>query len=72
MVNTELLEKAIADKGVKECYICEQLEISQQAWITKKKNEREFKASEIDKISKILNITNYKALKDIFFAANVE
>lgn len=72
MVNTALLEDVIAKKGIKECFICEQLNISQQAWINKKKNEREFKASEIDKLTELLNITTYKAMKDIFFAANVE
>lgn len=68
MVNTELLEKTIAGLGIKEKFICDQLNISQQAWIMKKHNEREFKASEIDKLSELLKIDTYKSLRQIFFA----
>lgn len=67
MTNTTMLEKVIANSGFKKSHIAEQMGINAYTLALKIKNEREFKATEIDALCKILNIDVSLRMK-IFFA----
>lgn len=64
MTNTDELEKIIASSGLKKEFIAEQLGITAMSLYNKINNIREFKASEIQKLSDILKI---KDKHNIFF-----
>lgn len=71
MVNTGLLQEAIARSGLKESYIAEQkLCISYQAYFKKKTGQVPFKEIEINVLCDTLNIQDEER-KAIFFAENV-
>ncbi len=71
MTNSELLREKIESGGLKYKYIAEQLEISPYSLQKKIDNLTEFKASEITRISSILNLP-LKEKDAIFFACDVE
>lgn len=66
MTNTDKLNEAIAKSGLKLVAIAEKMELSYYGLSKKINNMNEFKASEIAKISEILNLTN-KERDSIFF-----
>ncbi len=69
MIDTKLLNDAIDKSGLKKEWIANQLGITRAALFEKINNKREFKASEVAKISKILSLTNQK--RDIIFLTSV-
>lgn len=71
MTNTELLMKYIERSGLKLGFIADEMHLSRFGLSKKINNINEFKASEIEKLCSILNIS----LKDrsrVFFAKKVE
>lgn len=71
MTNTELLRKKIDDSGYKLTYIAKQVGITYQGLMNKINNETEFKATEIQILKTLLNLTDDE--RDcIFFASNVD
>lgn len=66
MTNTKLLREIITDKGLKLTYIAKELGISRFSLSKKIKNDNEFLPSEINKLCKILGITNSKMKVKIF------
>ncbi len=71
MTNTLLLKEKINASGFKLGFIAQYLGISRYALALKINNKREFKASEIDALCKLLNI-NVKERMRIFFAQLVD
>ncbi len=67
MTNTELLNKAIEESGMKINFIAEKIGLSYFGLSKKINNITEFKASEIAKISDILKLPKEKR-DEIFFA----
>lgn len=71
MTNTELLRKKIDDSGYKLTFIAKQLGITYQGFLKKSNNETEFKATEIQILKTLLNLTDDE--RDcIFFASSVD
>lgn len=71
MTNTSLLRKKLDESGYKLRFIAKQLGITYQGFLKKINNETEFKASEIQSLKEILNLTDEE--RDmIFFTLNVE
>ncbi|MBQ2670489.1 MAG: toxin-antitoxin system, antitoxin component, Xre family protein [Clostridia bacterium] len=71
MTDTKLLELAIVRAGVTKREIAKALNISETALYAKIKGVREFKASEIIIIQRLLNLSNEERDR-IFFADVVE
>lgn len=72
MTNSELLKKAIEESGLLKSAILERMGIKSYATLRAKiENEREFTASEMDKLGNILNLSP-KQRKEIFFAKRAE
>ena len=72
MTNTQLLNKAIEDSGLKIGWILDSMGIKAYATLRDKiENKREFKASEITKLCDILSIDNDQR-EAIFFAKDAE
>lgn len=71
MTDTAKLQARIASAGFKKSYIANALGISTAALAQKVSNRREFKASEIDALCKLLGITSLKEKESIFFAEKV-
>lgn len=71
MTDTEKLRARIALSGFKRSHIAGALGISTAALAQKIDNRREFKASEIDTLCKLLSITSLKEKEAIFFAEKV-
>lgn len=72
MTNTELLNKAIDDSGLMNCWIMKQLGIKSYSTLRAKiENRQEFKASEIAKLCAILHLDSDQ-MNEIFFAADAE
>ena len=69
MTNTAKLKGALVEKGFRQCDIAEKIGLSKTAFFNKLHNKREFTASEIMSLVKILNIEDKDA---IFFAEIVE
>ncbi len=67
MTNTAMLEKAIYDSGFRKNHIAKKMGITSYTLALKIKNEREFKANEIDALCELLNI-DVPARMQIFFA----
>ena len=57
-VDTSLLNKYIADSGLRTGYICENLGISRQAFDKKRKGINSFRASEVYVICDLCGIPN--------------
>lgn len=68
MTNTELLEKIIAEKGLKKCFLAEKIGLSPPGFRNCITNRAEFKASQIDALCKLLGITDPDEMQAIFFA----
>lgn len=66
MTNTALLEAKIEASGLKKNYIADQLGITYQGFYLKLVGKNEFIASEIQKLTKLLDIPD-KEIKPIFF-----
>ena len=72
MTNTQLLNKAIEDSGLKISRILEYMRIKAYATLRDKiENKREFTAREITQLCDILNLDNDQR-KAIFFAKDAE
>lgn len=72
MTNTKLLERKIAESGLKRGFIADKLGISYH-WLSKKiSNEVPFKAYEIQILCSLLCITDLHEKEAIFFAPDVE
>lgn len=67
MTNTSLLRKMIDNSGYKLRFIASKLGITYQGFLRKINNETEFKASEIQGLKELLNLTD-KERDEIFFA----
>ena len=72
MTDTALLEKKIAESGLKKSYIAKALGLSPYGLSLKIRNTNEFKASEIAKICEILDISNLEEKNSIFFGQKVD
>lgn len=72
MVNTEALEKKIRDQGIKKVFLAEKLRITSFGLSKKINNINEFKASEIQTLCELLNITSLKEKESIFFDSKVD
>lgn len=71
MTNTALLDEYIKKSGYKKDYICDAIGITRPAFLKKRTNKAEFKASEIETLCKLLNISVGKRM-EIFFATKVD
>ena len=72
MANTEALEKKIRDQGIKKVFLAEKLGITTFGLSKKINNINEFKASEIQTLCELLNITSLKEKESIFFDSKVD
>lgn len=72
MTNTAMLEKLIAESGIKKRKIANGLNIGYQALKRKINNEVPFNAFEILSLCQILNIRDLKTKEAIFFATDVD
>lgn len=72
MTNTRLLKEIIDKSGLKLGKIASELELSYSALNKKINNQVSFKANEIQKLCKVLSITDLRLKDDIFFAENVD
>ncbi len=71
MTNTDLLKEILSDSGYKLAYVADKLGITYQGFLNKINNESEFKASEIQTLKELLNLTN-KERDKIFFTKKVD
>lgn len=71
MTNTNLLRKKIDESGYKLRFIASKLGITYQGFLKKINNETEFKASEMQILRELLNLTDAE-FEQIFFTFNVE
>ena len=65
MTDTKLLRETIDSSGMSITFISNEIGISREALYKKISNTTEFKASEITKLSKILNLSN--RARDVIF-----
>ena len=69
MTNTQLLVEAIAKSGYKRSYIAKAIGLkSAYSLALKIDNKSEFKASEINALCELLNISSLEEKQAIFFA----
>lgn len=68
MTNTELLMDFIKKSGLKLGFIADQMDLSRFGLSKKINNDSEFKASEIEKLCNLLDITSLEDRERIFFA----
>lgn len=66
MTNTNLLRKKIDESGYKLRFIASKLGITYQGFLKKINNETEFKASEMQILRELLNLTDAE-FEQIFF-----
>ncbi len=71
MTDTDKLNRKIEMSGYKKNYLAKELGITPAALYQKIANRREFKASEINILCKILGITSLTEKEAIFFAREV-
>lgn len=71
MTNTLRLKAMMMEKGLTQEQLAKRLNISEQTMNYKINNKREFKASEIQALTKILDIPNVD-VDGIFFARDVD
>ena len=71
MTDTQALRSLVNAKGLKYKYIACQMGLSAYGLMKKIENKAEFKVSEVDKLSKLLELTA-KQKEKIFFAVEVE
>lgn len=66
-IDTELLDKAIEDSGLKVSYIVDTLGISRQAFDKKRKGDYAFRKSEVYVLCDLLRISDDALKTKIFF-----
>lgn len=66
-IDTELLDKAIEDSGLKTSFICDTLGISRQAFDKKRKGVNSFRKSEVYVLCDILRIADNGLKTKIFY-----
>ena len=71
MTNTTLLRRKIDESGYKLIFIAEKCGLTYQGLLKKIRNETEFKASEIQTLKELLNLTT-EEVNAIFFAVHVD
>ena len=71
MTNTTLLRRKIDKSGYKLIFIAEKCGLTYQGFMKKVNNETEFKASEIQTLKELLNLTT-EEVNAIFFAVHVD
>ena len=71
MTNTTLLRRKIDESGYKLIFIAEKCGLTYQGFMKKVNNETEFKASEIQTLKELLNLTT-EEVNAIFFAVHVD
>lgn len=69
MTNTELLEQAIKDSGLKKGFIADKIGLSRTGFNNCIKNEAEFKQSQIAALCRLLGIKKDK--RDAIFFAEI-
>ena len=67
MTDTNQIEKLISDKGLKKCYIAEELGLSSYGFMKKVNNVTEFKPSEIVKLCELLGVDTAEDRERLFF-----
>ena len=72
MTNTLKLRALLVENNLTNEDIAKKLGISKQSFSMKINNKREFKVSEINKLSLLLNLSNSCDVITIFFANRVE
>lgn len=72
MTNTELLEPYIEASGFKKEYIAKEIGLDYRTFKNRLDNVTEFKASEIEKLCRLLKITKLTERQKIFFAQKVD
>ncbi len=72
LVNTKLLEKIIAEKGIKKGKLCKELNLSYSQLRRKIHNEYYFTADEMHILCRVLGITDLSLKEAIFFNDNVD
>lgn len=72
MTNTLKLRALLIENNLTNEDIAKELGISKQSFSMKINNKREFKASEINKLSLLLNLANTCDIMSIFFVNRVE
>ena len=72
MTNTEKLEKAIRESGLRKSWIAERMGLSTYGFMRKVSNKNEFKTSEVQKLCEILSIRTTTERDEIFFANKVD
>jgi transcriptional regulator with XRE-family HTH domain len=70
MINTDLLEDIIRQRGMKKSYLAERLGVTRQTFDAYLKNRSEFKVSQVNALCEILAIEDPALLEAIFFAPN--
>ena len=70
MTDTERLQKAIDDLGLKKTFIADTLGISYQTYLNKESGKTEFLGSEIARMKKLLRFTNKQTI-EIFLTLKV-
>ena len=70
--NTELLDKLIAESGLKKKYLADQLAIHPYSLSRKINNEAEFLGSEITMLCGLLKIASLELKEAVFFAPEVD
>ena len=71
MTDTKLLREMIAKSGLKLGYIAQQMGLSRQALQQKINNDRDFKAGEVNELSRLLQLDN-PTREAIFFSLRVD
>lgn len=71
MTNTTLLRRKIDELGYKLIFLAEKCGLTYQGFMKKVNNETEFKASEIQTLKELLNLTT-EEVNAIFFAVHVD
>lgn len=67
LTNTLALRRAIEKQGLKYKFIAKEMGLSPYGLQKKIENDTEFKVSEVDKLTKMLNLSS-KQKEEIFFA----
>lgn len=68
MTNTELLEKAIKESGLKKAFLANKIGLSASGFCNCLNNRAEFKASQINILCELLGIVDLAEKEAIFFA----
>ena len=72
MTDTKRLEEKIKESGITKVHIGKKLNLTPYGLSKKIKGITEFKAEEISRICKILNIADLQEKEDIFFAKLID